>query len=328
MNLHVICERDAGLFSLVQQVIANIPWAISQRRIPVVYFCDKTCYWTPNGYHNKDTVWEYYFRPVMESHPASIIPQRIRQIISRKHPSPYEVGYLADDCTFVSCHFGDHPALTGKAIPIPYLWDDPDDSLRREVHDIIRRFIRPRDYLIRKANDYFQKYMEGNHVIGVHARGTDAISKEEIRPHRKDSLVLSKYVKEIERLLAERPTAKIFVATDAQSSLDYLREAFGGRILAYDSIRHTSGNAAGQGPTGWIMPAYISSDRDRAARNGEEAIIEYLLLSRCDYLVHNGSGLARTVLLNVPQLGHTNTHYRAQAESATAAVKPIPAKQA
>ena len=74
------------------------------------------------------------------------------------------------------------------------------------------------------------------------------------------------------------------------------------RVIAYDSIRHQGGEAAGQGPTGWIMPAYIASDRDVAARNGEDAVIEYLLLSRCHYLVHNGSSLARTVLLNAPIL--------------------------
>ena len=232
-----------------------------------------------------------------------------------------------DDSTFVSNHFGDHPALTGKTISIPFLWDDPDDALRLKVHDIIRRFIRPRNYLIRKASDFFQKHMQGNYVIGVHARGTDAISKEEIRPHRKDSLVLSKYVKQIQRLLDERPMAKIFIATDAQSSLDYLREVFADRVIAYNSIRHTSGNAAGQGPTGWIMPAYISSDRDRAAQNGEEAIVEYLLLGQCNYLVHNGSGLARTVLLNIPQLCHANTHYRVPADRATAAVKLLAGKE-
>ena len=57
------------------------------------------------------------------------------------------------------------------------------------------------------------------------------------------------------------------------------------------------------------MPAYIAGDRDRAAQNGEEAIVEYLLLSRCDFLVHNGSSLARTVLLTRPALRHINTHH-------------------
>lgn len=319
MNLHIICERDAGLFSLIQQVIANIPWAIREGRIPIVYFQGKTCYWTPNGYHDKDTVWEYYFEPLGAAYPASSIPLHVREIISRNHPSPFEVGYFADENTFVSNHFGDHPALSGKTFSIPYLWDDPDDELRREVNEIIRHFIRPREYLQQKASNFFQQYMNGHHVIGVHARGTDAISKEEIRPHRQGSLVLSKYVTEIQRLLEARPTAKIFVATDAQSSLEYVREAFGSRVFAYESIRHESGKAAGQGPTGWIMPAYIASDHDRAARNGEEAIIEYLLLSRCNYLVHNGSGLARTVLLNVPHLPHTNTHRKDPGYQANAA---------
>jgi hypothetical protein len=108
--------------------------------------------------------------------------------------------------------------------------------------------------------------------------------------------------------LAVHPTARVFVATDEQSSLDFLREAFGDRVVAIEGLRHESGEAAGQGPTGWLMPAYSAADRDRAARNGEEAVMEYLLLSRCTHLVHNGSSLARTVLLSAPQLPHTNTH--------------------
>ena len=120
--------------------------------------------------------------------------------------------------------------------------------------------------------------------------------------------MLSRYIAEIERLLDVQPRAKIFVASDEQSSLNYLAKAFGHRVIAYESVRHHDGAAAGQGPTGWILPAYIARDRDVAAKNGEDAVIEYLLLSRCHHLVHNGSSLARTVLLNAPRLPHTNTH--------------------
>ena len=72
------------------------------------------------------------------------------------------------------------------------------------------------------------------------------------------------------------PTSKIFVATDDQSSLDFSGESFGDRVAAYDSLRRLGGEAAGKGPLGCIMPAYIAGDRGRAARNGEEAVIEYL----------------------------------------------------
>ncbi len=308
MRFHIICERDVGLFSLVQQVIANIPWALQEGRVPIVYFQGRTCYWTPRGYHKEDTVWEYYFQPLVPAYPASWIPESIREMISARFPDALEVGYPIDDGIFVSNHFGDHPDLRGKALSIPYLFEDPDDALRQQTAAIIRRYIRPRAYIRRKVDSFFSRCMDGDYVIGVHARGTDAISKEEIRPHRQGSLMLAKYSAELRRLLGIHPSAKVFVATDDQASLGYFKEEFGSRIVAYDSIRHALGEAAGKGPTGWIMPAYIAADRDRAAKNGEEAIIEYLLLSRCDHLVHNGGSLARTALLNVPNLPHTNTH--------------------
>jgi glycosyltransferase involved in cell wall biosynthesis len=59
------------------------------------------------------------------------------------------------------------------------------------------------------------------------------------------------------------------------------------------------------------MPSYIAGDRELAAQNGEEAVIDYLLLSKCCHLIHNGSSLARTVLLKVPEMPHTNTHIKA-----------------
>ena len=307
-TLHIICERDVGLFSLIQQVIANIPWAFQERRVPVAYFRERTCYWTPKEYRDRDTVWEYYFEPIVPEHPASSVSPQIRGVISLHYPSPFEVGYFAHEHAFVSNHFGDHPDLSGKTLFIPYLLDDPDEDLRRQASTIIDKFVRPRGYVQEKVERFYRDQMKGRRVIGVHVRGTDAVSAQEIRWHRQGSLRLPRYREEIERLLQGEREAMIFAATDAQSSVDYLKDAFESRVIAYDSIRHQGGEAAGKGPTGWIMPDYIAGDRDRAARNGEEAVIEYLLLARCDHLVHNGSSLARTVLLKVPEMPHTNTH--------------------
>ena len=307
---HIICERDVGLFSLIQQVIANVPWAIKENRIPVVFFGERTCYWTPNGYRGRRTVWEYYFKPLVSGYSASKIPGSVRMVIHADRPRPDEVGYFVDGIFFVSSHFGDHPRLAGATLPIPYQWDDPNDALRREAKIVVDDFVRPRDYIVRKVDEFFTRHLAGRYLIGVHARGTDATSKQEPRSFRKGSLVLPRYVLEIERLLEREPGAKIFVASDDQASVDYLADAFGSRVITYDSIRHQGGEPAGRGPSGWIMPAYIAGDRDAAAKNGEDAVIEYILLSRCDYLVHNGSSLARTVLLNSPTLPHTNTHRR------------------
>ena len=307
-RFHIICERDVGLFSLIQQVIANVPWAIKEQRIPIVYFGDNTCYWTPHGYRGRQTVWEYYFEPLVAEYPASTVPQQIRARLEKERPSPNDVGYLVNGQFFVSSHFGDHSLLNGATLPIPYQWDDPDAALRRKAKAIVDEFIRPRDYIGAKVDEFFSRHMSGRYVVGVHARGTDATSQQELRSFRHGSLVLPRYVEEIQRLLRIEPDATILVASDDQASVDYFVDVFGCRVTAYDSIRHRSGAPAGRGPSGWLMPAYIAGDRDTAARNGEDAVVEYLLLSRCDYLVHNGSSLARTALLNSPELSHFNTH--------------------
>jgi hypothetical protein len=246
MRLHIICERDVGLFSLVQQVVANVPWAVADGRMPVVYFGPKTCYWTPSGFRGKHTVWEYYFEPVVASYPAAMIPERVRTTLALEHPSPWEVGYLVDEYTFASSHYGDHPQLRGRALPIPYQWQDPGDQLRWQAKAVIDRFIRPRSYILREAGDFFARHLAGHPLIGVHARGTDATSKNEPRAFRQGSLVLSRYVAEIERLLESLPDARIVVASDEQSSLDHLTRSFSDRVVAYDSVRHQGGEAAGQ----------------------------------------------------------------------------------
>lgn len=308
MTLHIICERDVGLFSLIQQVIAHIPWSVHAGRTPVVFFEGRCCYWVPQGYRNRSTVWEYYFEPLDRTCPADSIPKKVRTAMAERFPDPRDVGFWLDRNTWVSNHFGDHPQLRGKTLAIPYEWQDPDAATRERAARLIQEYLRPRAYLAEKVDAFFDAHMAGRAVIGVQIRGTDAISSGEDRAYRKDSLILEKYRQEVERCLLSVPDAHLFVATDDQQSLEFMTDAFGNRVFAYDSHRHVAGEVVGRGPTGCIMPAYVTRGRSLAARNGEEAVIEYLLLARCVCLVHNGSSLARTVLLNNPALPHVNTH--------------------
>ena len=307
-GLHIIAERDVGLFSLVQQVIGNVPWALAEGRVPVVDFGRRTSYWTPRGFRNRTSVWEYYFEPLDRTRPAVSIPDEARASLTWEPPAADDVGYRMARGTFISAHFGDHPEFSGGRCR-------SHTSGRTRTTTCVgmprgsstATFTHGRHCRVASAR-FAATHLAGAPLIGVHARGTDAISEQELRPHRRGSLVLARYVDELHRLLEEMPTARIFVASDDERSIQHLRQAFLDRVIAWASVRHHGGAGAGHGPTGWLMPAYIAGNRDLAARNGEDAVIEYLLLSRCDYLVHNGSSLARTVLLNAPHLPHTNTH--------------------
>lgn len=309
-ELHIICERDVGLFSLIQQVVAQIPWAISEDRIPIAYFNDRCVYWTPQGYEGSQSVWEYYFEPLFLDYPAACVSEqtgnKVNDYLSNKKRN--KVGEFICKGIWVSNHFGDDLSLRGKALSIPYQLDDPDNITREKASKIIHEFIHPRKYILDKVDAFYKKHMEDQFVIGVHIRGTDSISPAEKRPFRKDSLAYSRYYKTIKKVLEKEKNARIFVATDDENSLQFIRDKFGNIVISYDSIRHKEGEIAGKGPSGKLIPAYIANDQNIAAKNGEEATIEYLLLSRCNILIHNGASLARTVLLKCPKLKHYNVN--------------------
>lgn len=308
-SLHIICEKDVGLFSLIQQVIGHIPLALKEQRTPVAYFGKKCCYWNKGGYKDKQNVWEYYFEPIFDEYPVTSLPQQIISQLEIHHPDHETPGYYLNETTFVSNHFGDHSDFNGKSLKIPYQWDDPDSKIREKASEVIREYVRPRPYILSKVDVFFQSKMRSEFTIGVHIRATDVSDpKTEHNIHRRNSYKLEQYLAEIRRALKKQPEASVFVATDSQEALNSMKNTFTDKVIYYSSIFNSSEEFSGKGPSGWGLPAYLTKDAQIAAQNGEEAVIDYLLLSKCQLLIHNGSSLPRTALLKNPELKHVNVH--------------------
>lgn len=310
-NWHIICEKDVGLFSLVQQVISHIPLAMIHGRTPVAFYGNKCCYWTNEGYMDATNVWEYYFEPIIADQPSSKLPESIVEHINSHFPHFEYPGYYFNESAFITNNFGNHRDFKGKTLTIPHKWNDPDQELREKASKIIQKHVRPRLYINEKVNSFIDSQMKGHKVIGVHMRATDVSADNEHNIHRRGSYQFASYVEHIRKLLELWPQAKIYVATDSLKALDDLKEVFGKRVIYNSNIFHNSKELAGTGPSGWVIPGYLAEDSQKAAKNGEEAVIDYLLLSQCQHLIHNGSGLARTALLKNPNLAHTNIHSKA-----------------
>jgi hypothetical protein len=304
-----MCERDVGLFSLVQQVIGNIPFALYERRVPIAYFGPRCSYWTAQGYRGRDTVWEYYFEPIIPEWPSSTVPKHIRELIEEKPPLHWDFGYYSEDGAFITNNYGGHRKFKGKSMVVPFEFDDPSDRFRRRAVGIIKKYVRVRAEIREKAESLYSSRMAGRPNIGVHLRGTDALV-ELRRIKLGHQLDFARYCERIDFFLKAQSDARIFVASDSESCVKRIREIYGDRVTSTDAIRHTGGALAGKGPTGSIMPAHLTVAADIAARSGEEAVIDYLLLSRCSALVHNGSSLARTVMLAVPEMAVANINPR------------------
>ena len=304
---HIVCERDVGLFNLFLGVITHTHWALTEGRIPIIFYGEKTCYWMPNGYRGSKTVWEYYFEPVIPEYPASQIPPYILKAIADNPPKRTELGHFVDEFAFVSNDGAWSITVDGEGLRGPATNEPSSRKIRELGSSIIRKYIRPRDYIIQKANRFFNEYLAGRYVIGVHIRGTDAVV-DPTRHIKQTCVNYRKYVRVLRQLRRKHPDALIFVASDEQASVDLIRNTFRD-VVAYDSIRHQGGEVAGRGPDGGIMPAYLTEDPDRAAQNGEEAVVEYVLLCRCNYMVHNYSSIPRAVLLAVPEMPDTNIDF-------------------
>jgi hypothetical protein len=191
MRLHIVCERWVGLFSLIQQVIAHIPWASAERRVPIVHFGAGCPYWRRDGYAGRDTVWEYYFEPLIPQHGTDTIPASFKREITERPLEFHEPWRALDSESIASSHFGDHPDIRKQTLKITYGRLDPSGRSRRRAARVIREFIRPRGYIQAQADETFRRELEGRFVIGVHARGIDAL--HDASGLRKDSLFLSSY---------------------------------------------------------------------------------------------------------------------------------------
>jgi hypothetical protein len=321
----VIQERDVGLFSMVWQVLNTVHRLEARRldRAPIAVWGQGLAYFHPDGHEGRRTVWEYYFEPLV----AGFSEDRVLDVLgadafellesSRRRlerqraivdfpAKAHLVAPLTDGERSNIAEIGErtsgldwawtesfHPALDGRRPP-------PFAVPRDRAADLIRRYVRPRAHIRRKVSELYDARLRGHHVIGVHVRGTDGLDD----PGRPSEIPFDRYFEEIERRVTTTGTSscRVFLATDEQHVVERFQDRFGGALVLYDAARSPRGAASlGAGPTGQRMPGYIASDRDAARRNGDDAVVEFILLGRSDVLVHNQSSLSAAARVCVPE---------------------------
>lgn len=145
---------------------------------------------------------------------------------------------------------------------------------RKRVHEIVEKYIHPKPHIQKIVDDFVAAKFTSDVIIGVHYRGTDKFTEarraayEEMTGHINQ--VISEY---------NSNNFHIFVATDEQAFLEYVQNLYPGRILSYNSIRSTSGS-----------PVHLSSPENY--KKGEDAIVDCLLLSKCNHLIKTSSNLS------------------------------------
>lgn len=312
------------MFSLFLQVLNTLHLIESRaiRRQPVALFGAGCIYFQTKGYAGKQSVWEYFFEPLSPEvgekdvlDPLGIgafallesvrkdqeyrrglrdFPDRIHLVASLSAQDRENVATVNALPAFSQAVWTEdfNPTIDGMKAP---------GSIQPAIYsDLVRRRIGFQPHMAAKIADFHDRHLRGSYVVGVHVRGTDGHSS----PARGREIPFDAYFGEIDRKCAEvgQRKCRILLATDEESYVRLFRERYGDRLVCYDAIRSVAGDDVfGKGPTGQVLPAYITADPSTAIRNGEDVVVEYGLLRQCDFFVHNESSISTAVRLSVPE---------------------------
>jgi Nodulation protein Z (NodZ) len=183
-------------------------------------------------------------------------------------------------------------ALGVAAAPVRTVSDDEMFYFARRVEtsmpraraaELVALHVRPVARVRDKVDTWVRERFVRAHVIGVHYRGTNK--------HQDAPRVPYEAVAAAVRTAAPAASApwKIFVATDEQAFLDFMRARFPGRLACLDMHRSTDGSPID------VVPG-------DNFRKGEQAVMDCLLLARCDHLVRTASNLSLCATFFNPRL--------------------------
>jgi hypothetical protein len=137
-----------------------------------------------------------------------------------------------------------------------------------------------KNHIRTKADDFAAQHFAGRHVIGVHYRGTDKVNQRDKGTLVEAVRVPYDYV--FEHLENYDTSSLFFVASDEAEFVTAMTQRFGDRVLAYDAIRSQGG---------WGI--HYEQRGSSPYQAGEDALVDCLLLSKCNHLVRTESALSR-----------------------------------
>lgn len=152
---------------------------------------------------------------------------------------------------------------------------------------LIRGGLRVREDLQHHVDGFAARHFRGRHVIGLHFRGTDK-SKEARRVSWEDCAAT------VENYRRAHPEAEaVFLSSDEAAFIDWMRD----RLEDIEVIAHDDRERSRDGKA-----IHIDAARGDNGQKAREALINTLLLSRCDVLIRSSSFMSAWSSLFRPDL--------------------------
>lgn len=166
-------------------------------------------------------------------------------------------------------------------------------STRETYNRYIEKYVKLQDHIYKEILLKRKCVFEKRHILGVHARFTDAQAGFEKRL----TAAAGKYFQAIDNYMENESVNGIFLATDSNPALLQFKKRYGNLITAMDSIRSNDSNSIhGHYDKGTPGSPYIK---------GLEVIRDAYLLSYASHLICTDSKIATYSLCLNPLLKYT-----------------------
>lgn len=281
------CE-NWGFFAEFLWVLNHLQWCEETKKVPVIYWDQKFAYYSQNGYNGSKNAWEYYFEPVSELKykPEDHI---YRDQIYTNFSTIWWYGQYIKNLHLLTPE--EQQSIKGIPLRGNLASGDPypapehlySTKFRAYVKTLIDKYIRVKSNIQAKIDGFYDSNMRGNKVVGLHFRGGFVWNEVNIVPLELICEEANKHADE---------STVFFVATDQYPLLERAKELLNGKVVYYDCYRQASTTSpvrSGQWPP----------------QMGEDVLVETILLSHCDYLVHTISNVSTAALYFNPTLPHT-----------------------
>jgi hypothetical protein len=155
-----------------------------------------------------------------------------------------------------------------------------------KAHQLINKYIIVNDWVQNEVDLFCQENFKGGKVIGVHYRGTDKVGEAPEIPYEK----VIRNIQHVQRTYYN--DASVFLATDDNKFIAHLQKALPQVPLIMRTDYQRSDND---------KPVHTNVTLDKFEVN-RDALVNCLLLSRCDFLIKSSSFLSDISKLFNPEV--------------------------
>ncbi len=263
-------QEGGGFYAEIHKIVQNIIHFENQLVAVEVDWTDEFFPYKDGAHENG---WNLFFEPI----PVT------KKVITNEPPVEIIIDSSAafhelHDQTCIS------PWINYKAY-LPY---------RKFINRVLTQYIHLKPHVSEELDRFYESHMQGFTCIGVHAR--IALQHRSFIPGNYIP-TYQEYFKEIDTLIkkhADQPV-KIFVASDSHEAINKFKEHYGDKVIYINAYRNDTNNDP---CIFYTSGGYYREHKEAWHKNkhryfgGLTTILDCMLLSRCDYLIHTTSNLA------------------------------------